>query len=121
MASLKILMATKCRSNPRQSDYPYGTKGENLARRRLLMGLISWIVVGGIVGLLAKRIVPGPDPGRSMIAVLLGMAGASVGGLVGGILSGSGATGFNVWSVLVATLGAVILLYLYGLTARRTT
>ena len=85
------------------------------------MGLISWIVVGAIVGLLAKRIAPGPDPGRSMITVLLGMAGASVGGLVGGILSGSGATGFNVWSVLVATLGAVILLYLYGLTARRTT
>ena len=85
------------------------------------MGLISWIVVGAIVGLLAKRIVTGPDPGRSMITVLLGMAGASVGGLVGGILGGSGATGFNVWSVLVATLGAVILLYLYGLIARRTT
>ena len=85
------------------------------------MGLISWIVIGAIAGLLAKRIVPGPDPGRSMITVLLGMAGASVGGLVAGILSGSGATGFNVWSVLVATLGAVILLYLYGLTARGTT
>ncbi len=85
------------------------------------MGLISWTIIGAIAGLLAKRIVPGPDPGRSMITVLLGMAGASVGGLVAGILSGSGATGFNVWSVLVATLGALILLYLYGLTARRTT
>ncbi len=85
------------------------------------MGLISWIVVGAIAGLLAKRIVPGPDPGRSMITVLLGMAGASVGGLLVGILSGSGAAGFNVWSVLAATLGALILLYLYGLTARRTT
>ena len=85
------------------------------------MGLISWIVVGAIVGLLAKRLVPGPDPGRSMITVLLGMAGASVGGLLVGILGGSGATGFNVWSVLAATLGALILLYLYGLTARRTT
>ena len=85
------------------------------------MGLISWILVGAIAGLLARRIVPGPDPGRFMVTVLLGMAGAAVGGLVGGILSGSGATGFNVWSVLVATLGAVILLYLYGLTARRTT
>ncbi len=85
------------------------------------MGLISWIVVGAIAGLLAKRIVPGPDPGRFMITILLGIAGASVGGLVAGILSGSGVTGFNVWSLLVATLGAVILLYLYGLTARRTT
>ncbi len=85
------------------------------------MGFISWIVVGAIAGLLAKRIVPGPDPGHFMITVLLGMAGASVGGLVVGILGGSGATGFNVWSVLVATLGAVILLYLYGLIARQTT
>ncbi len=85
------------------------------------MGLISWIVVGAIAGLLAKGIVPGPDPGRFMVTILLGMAGASVGGFVVGILGGSGTTGFNVWSILVATLGAVILLYLYGLIARRTT
>lgn len=85
------------------------------------MGLVSWIVVGAIAGLLAKEIVPGPDPGRFLVTVLLGMAGASVGGFVVGVLGGSGVTGFNVWSVLVATLGAVILLYLYGLIARRTT
>ena len=85
------------------------------------MGLISWIVVGAIAGLLARRIVPGPDPDRFIVTVLLGIAGASVGGFVVGILGESGATGFNVWSVLVATLGAVILLYLYGLIARRTT
>ena len=70
--------------------------------------------------MLAKRIVPGPDPGRFIVTVLLGMAGASVGGFVVGVLGGSGTTGFNVWSVLVATLGAVILLYLYGWIARRT-
>ena len=84
------------------------------------MGLISWIVVGVIAGLLARRIVPGPDPGRFIVTVLLGMAGASVGGFIVGILGGSGATSLNVWSILVATLGAVILLYLYGLVARRT-
>ena len=85
------------------------------------MGLISWIAVGAIAGLLAKRIVPGPDPGRFVVTVLLGMAGASVGGFVVGVLGGSGTTGFNVWSILVATLGALILLYLYGLIARRAT
>ena len=84
------------------------------------MGFISWIVVGAIAGLLARRTVPGPDPGRFIVAVLLGMAGASVGGFVVGVLGGSGATGFDVWSVLVATLGAVILLYFYGMVARRT-
>lgn len=117
---MKILIGTKCRSNPRRSDYPYRTQREEPTRRRQFMGFISWIVVGAIAGLLAKRIVPGPDPGRFIVTVLLGMAGASVGGFVVGVLGGSGTTGFNVWSVLVATLGAVILLYLYGLIARRT-
>ena len=84
------------------------------------MGLVSWVVVGAIAGVLARRVVPGPDPGRFFVTVLLGMAGASVGGFIVGILGGSGATGFNVWFILVATLGAVILLYLYGLIARRT-
>ncbi len=83
------------------------------------MGLISWIVVGAIAGLLAKRIVPGPDPGRSIITMNLGMAGASLGGFVFGVL-GSGVTSFEVRSVPVATLGAVLLLCLYGLIARGT-
>ena len=84
------------------------------------MGLISWIVVGLIAGLLAKWIMPGPDPGGIIVTVLVGMAGASLGGFIVGILGGIGATGFNVWSILVATLGAVILLALYRLVARRT-
>ncbi len=85
------------------------------------MGLISWVVVGAIAGLLARRIVPGPDPGRFIVTVILGMAGASLGGFVMGVLGGSGTTSFDVWSVLVATLGAVMSLYLYALIVRRTT
>jgi uncharacterized membrane protein YeaQ/YmgE (transglycosylase-associated protein family) len=77
-------------------------------------------VVGAIAGLLARRIVPWPDPGRFVVTIILGMAGASVGGFVVGVLGGSGATAFNVWSIFVATLGAVFLLYMYGLVARRT-
>ncbi len=84
------------------------------------MGLISWIVVGLLAGLLAKWIMPGEGPGGLLITLILGMAGASVGGFVVSILGGTGATGFNVWSVLVATFGAIIMLFLYGLIARRT-
>jgi uncharacterized membrane protein YeaQ/YmgE (transglycosylase-associated protein family) len=47
------------------------------------------------------------------------MAGALVGGFIVGLLGGSGATGFNIWSILVATLGAIILLEIYRLIARR--
>ena len=84
------------------------------------MGLISWILVGVIAGLLAKWIMPGEGPGGFIITIILGMAGASIGGFVVGILGGTGATGFNIWSILVATLGAIILLFVYGLIARRT-
>ena len=84
------------------------------------MGIISWILVGLIAGLLAKWLMPGSGPGGFIITVLIGMAGASLGGFMVRILGGSGATGFNVWSILVATLGAIVLLFLYGLLARRT-
>jgi uncharacterized membrane protein YeaQ/YmgE (transglycosylase-associated protein family) len=85
------------------------------------VGLISWIVVGLVAGLLAKWIMPGSEPGGFIVTGLLGMAGASVGGFVVSILGGTGATGFNVWSILVATLGAVLLLFLYNLVTRRAT
>ncbi len=84
------------------------------------MGIISWILVGLIAGLLAKWLMPGSGPGGFILTVLIGMAGASLGGFIARILGGSGATGFNVWSILVATLGAIVLLFLYGLITRRT-
>ena len=84
------------------------------------MGIISWILVGLIAGLLAKWLMPGSGPGGFIITILIGMAGASIGGFIARLLGGAGATGFNVWSILVATLGAIILLSLFGLIARRT-
>jgi uncharacterized membrane protein YeaQ/YmgE (transglycosylase-associated protein family) len=84
------------------------------------MGIISWILVGLIAGLLAKWIMPGSGPGGLIITILIGMAGASIGGFIARLLGGTGATGFNAWSILVATLGAIVLLSLFGLIARRT-
>jgi uncharacterized membrane protein YeaQ/YmgE (transglycosylase-associated protein family) len=85
------------------------------------VGIISWIVVGLIAGLLAKLLVPGDDPEGIIVTILVGMLGAVVGGLIVGLLGGTGVTGFNVWSILVATLGAIILLALFRLVASRTT
>ena len=84
------------------------------------MGIISWVVVGLIAGLLAKWFVPGTRPGGFIVTVLIGMAGASIGGFIVRLLGGAGATGFSVWSILVATLGAIILLFLYEFIDRRT-
>ena len=83
------------------------------------MGILSWIVVGLIAGALGKAIMPGDDPGGLGMTILIGMAGALVGGVVVGILGGTGTTGLNIWSILVATLGAVILLALYRVVVGR--
>jgi uncharacterized membrane protein YeaQ/YmgE (transglycosylase-associated protein family) len=83
------------------------------------MGIISWVVVGLIVGLLAKWFMPGTGPDGFIVTILIGMAGASIGGFIIRLLGGTGATGFNVWSILVATLGAIVLLLLYDLVVRR--
>ena len=85
------------------------------------MGIVAFIVVGLIACLLAKLVLPGDDPGGLIAPTLVGIAGAFVGAFVGGfvvgILGGAGVTGFNLWSILVATLGAVILLAVYRLFA----
>lgn len=82
------------------------------------MGIISWIVMGLIVGVLAKLIMPGKDPGGFIITILLGIAGAFVGGFIGSSLGFGEITGFNLKSLLLATGGAVILLLLYRLVKK---
>jgi uncharacterized membrane protein YeaQ/YmgE (transglycosylase-associated protein family) len=117
--SVKTLMSFKGYSHAQRPNYQLEqrTFGERGARN---MGIISWVVVGLIAGLLAKWFMPTTGPGGLIVTVLIGMAGASIGGFIVRLLGGTGATGFNVWSILVATLGAIILLFLYGLVDRRT-
>jgi uncharacterized membrane protein YeaQ/YmgE (transglycosylase-associated protein family) len=95
-------------------------KDEASEIERRKMGLVSWVVVGLIAGLLARWIVPGSGPGGLVVTTILGMAGASIGGFLAGLIGGTGATGFNVWSIVVATFGAVVLLFLYNLVNRQT-
>jgi uncharacterized membrane protein YeaQ/YmgE (transglycosylase-associated protein family) len=92
-----------------------------MSERKEIGGIISWVAVGLIAGFLAKLLVPGDDPGGIIVTILVGMLGAVVEGLIVGLLGGMGVSGFNVWSILVATLGAIILLVLFRLVASRTT
>lgn len=73
------------------------------------MGLLSWIIVGGLAGLLAQALLGG---GRSgcLVTILLGIVGAFIGGFVMSLLGYGGVDGINIWSILVATIGAAILL-----------
>jgi uncharacterized membrane protein YeaQ/YmgE (transglycosylase-associated protein family) len=77
--------------------------------------LIFWIIVGGIAGALAKLIMPGDDPGGFIITILLGIAGAIIGGFLAGLIGIGG--GGMIWSIIIATIGAIILLAIYRLIA----
>jgi uncharacterized membrane protein YeaQ/YmgE (transglycosylase-associated protein family) len=67
--------------------------------------------MGLVVGALAKWIMPGPDPGGILITILLGVAGAFVGGLIGSTVGLGTVTGFNVGSLALAVGGALLLLW----------
>ena len=86
------------------------------------MGILSWIIVGLIAGVLAKWIMPGRDPGGIIVTILIGIVGAIVGGFVVGLfVGGDTITGINITTIIVATLGAILLLVIYRLiTSRRT-
>jgi uncharacterized membrane protein YeaQ/YmgE (transglycosylase-associated protein family) len=82
-----------------------------------LMAILSWIVFGLVIGIIAKLLMPGRDPGGFIVTILLGIAGALVGGFIGRAMGlyteGQGAG----W--LMSTLGAIILLALYRMMVRR--
>jgi uncharacterized membrane protein YeaQ/YmgE (transglycosylase-associated protein family) len=75
-------------------------------------GIIAWIVVGLIGGFLASKVVN--KTGEGMLRdILLGIVGGIVGGVVFRTLGGHGVTGFNLWSILVAFIGGIVVLVLY--------
>jgi uncharacterized membrane protein YeaQ/YmgE (transglycosylase-associated protein family) len=81
------------------------------------MAILSWIVFGLVVGLIAKLLMPGKDPGGFIITMLLGIAGALVGGFVGRAMGFYGQNETAGW--LISILGAIILLALYRMLVRR--
>jgi len=81
-------------------------------------GIIGWIVVGLIAGVLAKLIMPGKDPGGIIVTILIGIAGALIGGFVASKLNVGGG---NIMNIVIATCGAIVLLILYRLLFRSRT
>ena len=78
------------------------------------MGILSWIILGLIAGVLAKWIMPGKDGGGLIVTILLGIAGAFVGGWIGSFLGLGTTGGFSLGSIVTATLGALLLLFIYN-------
>jgi uncharacterized membrane protein YeaQ/YmgE (transglycosylase-associated protein family) len=83
------------------------------------MGIATWIVLGLVAGVLAKVIMPGRDPGGIIITIVLGIAGAVIGGFLGTQLGFGRVAGFDLRSLALAVGGAVLLLFLHRLLKRR--
>ena len=84
-----------------------------------MFGILGWIVFGIIVGLLARLIHPGKDPGGILVTMLLGIAGSVLGGFIGRAIGlyrqGEGA------GLIMSVLGAILLLVIYHALAHRRT
>jgi len=83
------------------------------------MEILSWILFGLVVGALAKLVMPGNDPGGIIVTILLGIAGALLGGFLGRAMGLIGPGQTAGW--IAAFVGAIILLVLYRMIAGRST
>ena len=77
------------------------------------MGIVTWILLGLVAGVLAKMLHPGRDPGGIIVTIVLGIAGALVGGFIGTRLGFGNISGFDLRSVAIAVGGAILLLILH--------
>ncbi len=77
------------------------------------MGIIAWIVLGAIAGFIGSKIFEGQGQGL-MLNIVLGIVGAVVGGFIFSAFGASGVTGFNLWSLIVAVVGAIVVLWIYN-------
>jgi len=83
------------------------------------MGILSWIILGLIAGALAKAIRPGRDPQGCIVTMIIGIVGAVIGGWIATMLGWGRVNGFNIYSLLVATGGAIIFLAIWAAISGR--
>ncbi len=82
--------------------------------------ILSWILFGLVAGAIAKAIHPGKDPGGWIVTILIGVAGAFVGGWLGGMFFDLPTSNWSLKGFLFAVVGAILLLWVYRLvTAKR--
>jgi uncharacterized membrane protein YeaQ/YmgE (transglycosylase-associated protein family) len=85
------------------------------------MGIIAFIILGALAGIIAKAIMPGDDPGGFIITTVIGIVGALLGGFLAGLLFDADPLDefFDISTWLTAIVGAIILLAIYRMVAGR--
>lgn len=89
----------------------------------MIINLILYIVIGFVVGYLAKLVMPGPDGGGFILTTILGIVGALVGGFIGANFFGAGGdatNSFNLVSLIFSVIGGIIVLAIYRLATGRS-
>jgi uncharacterized membrane protein YeaQ/YmgE (transglycosylase-associated protein family) len=84
------------------------------------MGILSWICLGLIAGAIAKLIMPGKDPGGCIVTILIGIAGAIVGGFLGSLIGLGKVEAFDLRGIVIATIGSIVLLIVYRLLKKKS-
>ncbi|WP_428944115.1 GlsB/YeaQ/YmgE family stress response membrane protein [Pantoea sp. FN060301] len=75
------------------------------------MGILSWVIFGLIAGVIARCIMPGKEHMGIFMTMILGVVGALIGGVISTALGFGKVSGFNIYSIAIATLGAIIVLF----------
>lgn len=83
------------------------------------MGIVGWIIIGALAGWIASMITKNNRKMGAGANIIVGVIGGFIGGLIMNLIGNYGITGFNLWSLLVATGGAIILLLIVNLIRRR--
>lgn len=83
------------------------------------MGWLAWIILGLIAGAIARAIVPS-GPGGCIGDIIVGVVGAFIGGFIYSLFGHTGITGFNLWSIICAIIGSIVLLLIVRLLSGAT-
>ena len=84
------------------------------------MGIIGWIIIGALAGWIASMVTGNNRRMGAGMNILVGIIGGFVGGLIMNLAGGIGVTGFNLWSLMVACIGAIVLLLIVNAFSRKT-
>ncbi|WP_226063112.1 GlsB/YeaQ/YmgE family stress response membrane protein [Kaistella polysaccharea] len=83
------------------------------------MGILTWIIFGLIAGAIAKLIMPGNQNMGWLLTIILGIVGAFVGGWIGSMLGWGTVEEFDIKGILLAVVGALAVLWIYGMATKR--
>lgn len=75
------------------------------------MDILTWIILGLVAGLIAKFVMPGKDPGGLIVTIIVGIAGAVIGGFIASAIGFGAVSGVNIRSIVIAAIGAFALLF----------